>query len=674
MSMDITSRTKRDQLSQELRSWIEDIEKSKETIDNVALELYKNYNSIRSKRWYNGDSDVFVPMSFMMVETMVAKLMSRIFGEEIPVPLSGLGPSDKDKEKRVRALLHSQQKSQVNLKLKMMDYLRAKCIFPRAYARVSWRTDYRKVKRTFVENQTQEQPQEPQLQPGLDGLDQFGIPPEAEQAEGESGAITEGGIPAPSFVKVGVEEVNVAEYDCWDFQNLDFFDMGVDPMAPDGDIQRAKVVYHRTLVTDADLKVMADMKDGDGNNIYQMTKADIDGSGDGEFLEDIIDKKEMIGLDIRNLDSLKNVGDMHELHEIYYDYDIDNDGVVERSCLFYLLDRTVIIRAEKNPWWHGKKPFVSGSFFRRPNEFMGQSLIQPVRKIQYEINDKRNQELDATTYTLSPMWFAGDDANIEDSALRWTTGGVIRVGDINQIKPTIVPDMTSVGQRAEAILEANMREALGITRSTQGLAENGPRQSATQFSQLLAQAGERVQLMLETFAVEEWRDMWGMAHSLNQQFLKEATAVRLTERETMGFELGAEGEIGPADIAINMDFTVNTFQDIATKNAKSASIMQFAELTSKFPPSEGNQGFFNIIIRKLWVDVLGFGEEELIDDAGNPILLTQPGAASIFDTEITQPGQGQQPSLQPESPAQVEQGGINDGDLAALENAIQGGT
>jgi len=673
MSMDIKSKTEREELAQTLVAWIQDIEKSKETTDSIAMELYKNYNSIRSKRWYNGDADIFVPFSFMMVETMVAKQMARIFGEEVPVPLSGIGPNDKDQEKRVRALLHMQQKSQVNLKMKMTDYLRAKCIFPRAYARMSWRTEYRKITRSVATPTAPdlEDELEPQLDPNT------GIPIEQEPiAPEQSGAIESGGIDKPSFSKVTSEQVEVASYDCWDWENLDYFDVGVDPMAPDGDIQRAKITYIRSLVTSADLKIMRDQKDANGNSVYQMLDSDIKGSGDGEFNEDIIDKKELIGLDIRNLESLINDGDRHELHEIFFDYDIDGDGVVERNCLFYLLDRRVLIRAENNPWWHGKKNIISGTFFRRPNEFIGQSLIQPMRKIQYEINDKRNQELDGTSYSLMPMTFAGDDANIEDSALRVTTGGVIRVGDVNQIKQMVTPDMSHVGQRAESIMESNIREALGITRAVQGLGESGPRQSATQFSQLLAQAGERVQLMLEEFAVGEWRDLWTMAHSLNQQFIKGPTFFRMTERETAGFKfMGAEGEVSQEDLALQMDFTTNTFMDQATKNAKAPNIMQFADLVSKFPPTEGNQSFFNIILRIVWVDVLGRDETELTDDQGNPLLLTQPGAQSIFDTEISQPGGPAQAEVLPEqeSPAQVSAGGINDGDLAGLESAIAGG-
>jgi hypothetical protein len=273
------------------------------------------------------------------------------------------------------------------------------------------------------------------------------------------------------------------------------------------------------------------------------------------------------------------------------------------------------------------------------------------------------------------MWFAGDDANIEDAALRMTTGGVIRVGDVTQIKPTVTPDMTPVGQRAEAILEANMREATGVTRAVQGLQEGGPRQSATQFSQLLAQAGERVQLMLETFATNEWRDLWLMAHSLNQQFLKQSTFLRMTERESAGFPLmGAEGEVSQADLTLQMDFTTDTFQDKAQQKSKAQSMIQIFQEISKLPPTPENRTFFNILFEKIWVEALGYGREELVDDQGNPILLTHLGAQSIFDEETKSnlAAQQQEAQQQAESPAQVEQGGINDANLEILEQAQLG--
>lgn len=663
MSMDIKSRSDRDNLVVELTDWIKEIERSREKTDALNMELWKNYNSIRSKRFYTGDADIFVPFSFMVVETMMAKMMRAIWNDAVPVPLSGIGPNDKDREERIRALLHSQQKSQVNLKLKVYDYLLARCIFSRAYARISWRTDYRKVKSTRI---VEPEPETPEL-------DELGQP--VLITEEPETAPTEGGIAPSTLAKVETFEQYIPEYDCWDVENLDFFDVGVDPTATNGDIQRARFVYIRSLITDDDLRVMAAQTDGDDEKIYSIDKEARNVVADEGLVDDVIDKKELIGIDVRELDKYKNpdLNGRHELHEIYYDYDIDGDHIPESKCLFYLLNRKILIRAEKNPWWHGKVPIMSGSHFRRPNEFMGQSLLQPVRKIQYEINDKRNQELDGTTLSLIPTWLVGDDAAIEDSQIRVTQGGAIRVGDINQIKPIVIPDMSHVGQRAEAIMESNLREAIGVTKSQQGVADGG-RQSATEFSQLLAQAGERTRMSLELFAIQEWRELWSMAHSLNQQFLKKSTFLKLTERESLGFPaLGAEGEVSQADLTLDMDFTADTFSDIEIESIRNGKLMGFFQEIAKLPPTPNNATFFNIMVEKLWVDVLKMPREDLIDDQGNPLLLTHPGAQSIFDEDTKMKLAQQQADLTPEDPATAAAPGVGGQDLAQAASIIPTG-
>ena len=673
MPIEIKSRKKLDEALKEAVQWIEDIEESRKNTDKVAMELYKNYNSIRSKRFYNGDSDIFVPFSFMMVETMVAKIMRSVWSEPIPVPIAGVGPNDKDQADKIRALLHMQQKSQVKLWTKMLNYWRAKCIYPRAYAEIFWRTDYRKVRKPKVTKTTAEQ-----------------------------GPVEEGAIDKPSFSKVTSEETMVAEYDCWDVKNLDYFDVGVDPTTPDGDIQRAKFTYVRSLVTDQELKIMADQKDKDDRPLYEMVK-EVKGAGDGKFSDDYLDQKSLLGIDLRNLPTLENKGDRHEMHTCYMHYDIDDDGVIEKDCLVVILDRKQVIRFEKNPWWHGKKPYISGSYFERPNQFEGMSLIQPVRKIQYEINDKRNQELDSATYSLLHNWLVGADAGIEDSQIRVSQGGVIHADDITQVREVTFPDLTQVGQRAEAILEANMREAIGVTRSVQGVQESGPRQTATQFSQMLAQAGDRTRLTLETFGNNEWASLWSMAHSLNQQHLRQDTFVRLTERDSLGFDYFGEdnltgelddetglpeiettmgqGTVSEADLAMDMDFIVQSFGELEMENLRNANLTTFMQLVSTLPPDEQNKTFFNMIIRKYWTGVMKMPLEELIDDNGEFIMLTQPGAKSIFDAQIAEDRAQSDAQLQPQDPTAEEvgplggavPGGFDPQDLAELENIIPTG-
>ncbi len=691
MAIKIKSRSRLDKITKDIIQRIEDIETSREATDKIAMELYKNYNSIRSKRYYDGDSDIFVPFSFMTVETVVAKAMRSIFSEAIPVPFAGVGPEDKDRAEKIQALLHMQQKGPVKLKNKMLDYWRAKCIYPKAFAEVCWRTDYRTVTR-----------------------------PEVVTEDPKRGAVEEGGIAKPSFKKVEAKQKVVASYDCWDVNVLDYFDVGVDPLAPDGDMQRARFTYVRSLITDEELKVMAEEKDSDGVPIFQKLDQ-VEGAGDGELSDEFIDQRELVGVFVGDLPSNENTeGNVHEMHTCYMHCDLNDDGTEEKNCLFVLLDRTILIRADLNPFWHGMKPYISGSYTQRPNQFEGMSLIQPIRKIQYEINDMRNLGLDSAKYSLMQNWIVSSDSGIEDEQLRISQGGVISVdGDVNKaIKQVVFPDLTSVGQRAEAIMEANLRETTGVTRAVQGVSEAGPQQTATQFSQMLAQAGDRTRLTLETFATNEWTDLWTMAHSLNQQMLRRPTFVRLTERESMGFEffgttditgeLDEDGEIGVTtdtggaevnqeDLALNFDFVIPTFSEIELENVRNSNILSFLQLVQSFPPTPENRSFFNIIIRKFWTDVLKMPPEELYDDNGEFLLLTQPGAKSVIDTEIQaeneigrQAGISDQNALDQEASAQEAElagqradpsggaaplaaGGLTPQDLAELESQIPTG-
>jgi len=133
--------------------------------------------------------------------------------------------------------------------------------------------------------------------------------------------------------------------------------------------------------------------------------------------------------------------------------------------------------------------------------------------------------------------------------------------------------------------------------------------------------------------------MWEMAHSLNQQFLKEDSFVRLTEREigslnSMGH--GSDGKVTAADIAMDVDFLTPSFQDNQIDNARNQQIIPFMQMVSNAPPSAGNLSFFNMFIEKMWVDVLKYPREDLYDDKGERILMTPPGFKSIYDVDIQQ--------------------------------------
>jgi len=493
------------ELEGRLKTLIEDAEDVYDTRFRIAKEHYKNYNSIRSKRFYVGRADVFVPFSYIVVETLVSKIMKIIYSEPVLVSLEGIGPTDKDREERVRALLHHQQKKNVKLWTKLADYWRTRCIYGRSYAEIDWRTEWKTVKKNKVVDKDGQDvddltdfqsfsPEEEELR----DLQELDLPGADDGDLSRPSPVREAGIADDKRVRVETTEERVATYDCWDFTNLDFFDVLVDPMAPDASIQRAKWAAVRSYIEDDDLEEWGNREDADGKPIFENWQDAID-SGVGAIDEDLEDRKNLLGLNINVLKELRGDSKRHELHKIFLNYKFDGDKHVSKNAVFYLLDRQTLIRAEKNPWWHGKKNIISGAYTRRPNEFLGQSALDPIRKIQYEINDKRNQELDAAGFVLNPIWLVGDDAELEDENIRISQQTAIKVADVNAIKPLVFPDMTSVGQRAGAILEENLRETTGVTRSIQGISDPG-RQTAQEFNQLINQASERIFMVLSIWS------------------------------------------------------------------------------------------------------------------------------------------------------------------------------
>jgi hypothetical protein len=117
----------------------------------------------------------------------------------------------------------------------------------------------------------------------------------------------------------------------------------------------------------------------------------------------------------------------------------------------------------------------------------------------------------------------------------------------------------------------------------------------------------------------------------------------LTESERIGFKFfgneedtkgPVEEKISLKDIAMPVDFVGMDFQEKELENIQNNKIVQFFETVTKFPPTPENQTFFNIVLRLIWTKVLKKPLEDLIDDQGKYILLTQPGAANVFDTSI----------------------------------------
>lgn len=84
---------------------------------------------------------------------------------------------------------------------------------------------------------------------------------------------------------------------------------------------------------------------------------------------------------------------------------------IKQAALVYFTGPNQISGIIKAPWWGGRDPKISAPVERRKGSFFGMSLIEPVKFLQWNLNDFWNMGQDSAQYSLLPIIAADPIAN-----------------------------------------------------------------------------------------------------------------------------------------------------------------------------------------------------------------------------------------------------------------------
>jgi len=206
----------------------------------------------------------------------------------------------------------------------------------------------------------------------------------------------------------------------------------------------------------------------------------------------------------------------------------------------------VVIREQKNPFWHGKKPFISLNDSIVPQEFYGKGEIEPVIKLQHALNTVQNQIIDNRTQVLMNMWKITGE-NVDESELIYRPNGVIHLSnEYEKVEPIIPPDLTGNAQKDVSLIKSDIQQALGIYDYTKG-AESGANKTATGIGLVQEAANARFKHKIQLLE-EAIKEVGEMVLALYQQFITDEKVIRV---------VGEKGEefirVLPKDIAGEYD-------------------------------------------------------------------------------------------------------------------------
>ena len=275
-----------------------------------------------------------------------------------------------------------------------------------------------------------------------------------------------------------------------------------------------------------------------------------------------------------------------EILEYWGNFDINGDGINE-ECLLVIADKEYLIRAELNPYEHGKKPFIRLVDIEIPSSFWGIGEVEQLSSLQYELNDVRNQRMDNVTLILNRMWKVDKNADVDEQDLISQAGQIIHTGRMDGIEPLITPDVTTSAYNEETLIKADIQLVSGVTDYTQGqgnksMAGGGGLANNTATGIMLLQEAGNQRFKYKLDNIEDALiDLGEQLLALNQQFLDKEMKLRIVgEGRTRWIEMNPDNLKGNFDIAVEAGSTQPMNKSVRRAEARELlqAVIPFAQL------------------------------------------------------------------------------------------------
>ena len=179
----------------------------------------------------------------------------------------------------------------------------------------------------------------------------------------------------------------------------------------------------------------------------------------------------------------------------------------------------VLLREQKNPYWHGKYPLVAFYVKRRPFQFWGEGLFETTYRLQAAYNDVFNHYMDQWNLSENSMLIVPERANVNDYVVE--PGGVITYKGDNPPQQFKHSEPNPAGLQTILSLMDQAIEGQTISQYAAGLPNSNTdktKGTATGILRLQEAAGDLVSFMKSNFtqSITQVGRMW---LSNNQQYM-----------------------------------------------------------------------------------------------------------------------------------------------------------
>ncbi len=444
-----------------------------------VLTYYELYGLVQRKKHYQGLASIFVPEILRAVETITANIYDMIFGAPDWMQYAGRDNNQEDGPAIALTQLTYFQMDENNFRSRVMDSIRQMVLTGLTVRKILW--DFEQVKRW-----------------------------RPEVVDGKR-------VPQMEWETIR---------DVWTFEPVDLLTFQVsDINVPYNDIQKARWIGEQYLV---DRQWVRDRVRKGWYSEITFPDVEINHSENAEppasRPQENIDRRLATSpftvLNKRGKDEIIERWGLCPAKWVMTAEEMESQGIEEDDeveSVIVIGNRQALLKIEKNPFWHGQKPYVVCPYIPKEYQIPGMGVAEVGESLQEEINDTRNQTLDNKTMILATMWLKSRTSGIRNDDLVMRPNGVITTNDMQGLTALRPPVVTGVGTNMEGIAKNDLRESVGAASNLQGIAQTGVDTATEQTSINQASVG-RIKLAAQLYGELVLKPTFVMAEYNNYQY------------------------------------------------------------------------------------------------------------------------------------------------------------
>ena len=555
-----------------------ELETRRSSLNEKYLEYYNSYRCQFDVRYYNGESQVYIPEIRKIVEQWVSRVKKALFPTDDVFEVEPIDPEQEDEAELIEDYLKWTIDKRVKLKSSIDRFLRNLGLYGWALVECGWEEDIKKVL-------------------GLAKRQKPVFTTEVDPITGEKTQVETGEVETEVYetVKEIVKKRNPT------FDSLDNFAAYMWPNTANSiDEVYGVLTFSKPTLNDLLVKqhkgIYENIPDHVSERLDMMdqwkwaleARLNVDGLSDEEY---------------RNI--------VPRLTLIKY-YGLFNWGTEtnpdEQETVITTIGGNICIELRKCQYYDQDKPYLLARINELQNETHSMGIVAPLISMQWYLNDTAAQTFDSSYYSLNPIVKYNPGMVLNIDSIAFAPGAMWALSDPTAADIIRPPEVASLGFQIMGAVKSYIEEYPGL----QNVPITG-RKAALHIQALQEQYLVPIQQVVENLEETVMSPWLKKAYNRIQQFLNKAEIVKVTGKNGMKYWR----TISPENLVGDYNFYWRGANQTTNLHVKSQQIAQYLNTLAPWVPLFlQTQKIPNVqwLFEQYWSDGLGLkGKNKLFD-------------------------------------------------------------